>query len=262
MDPLRNAHELPDDIRRTLDMLVIDRCGDDPQSFMVTEDIVGHVAPGASYRLDPDRLTRLDGGAAPAAPTPRVEAGAPPHVRPAGVWNPKEEVAGANIFGGLGTLTLPAADLVIPEAPASAAALGFYGARPFSVGDVVVFEGDRNLAVTITNFGPAYADGYVHVEDRGGGAFIEYHDQPHLHMPLDPAAYGHILLGRADGDDYLLSAFAIPHGHAIYSPPLALHADPYLVGRFLVVYAVTETYSTVVFRSPEGALVKPTIRKA
>lgn len=256
MDPLRNARALPDDVRRTLDQLVVSRRGADPQSYMITEDIVGHVAPGACYRLGADRLVPVDGACArPDAPE---DPGAPPpHVRLRGVWNRVEQVAStdANILGGLGTLTLSQDDLDIPEAPTTPAALAFYGARLLAVGDPVMFETAQNLPVTIMNIGPAYVAGYLHVEGLGSGSFIEYHDRPHLHMPLEDTASGHILLGRSEGDEYLLSAFAIPYGHAIYTPPYVLHADPYLVGRYLVVYSVTETYSTVVFRSREGRLI-------
>ena len=111
------------------------------------------------------------------------------------------------------------------------------------------------------NIGPAYAADYLQVDGRGGGAFIEYHDRPHLHMPLHRGASGHILLGRAVGDHYRLSAFPIPFGHAIYTPSYALHADPFLVGRYLVIYSVTPNYSTVVFRRRNGSPVHTSIVK-
>ena len=124
-----------------------------------------------------------------------------------------------------------------------------------AVGDPVVFESNQNLPVTIMNIGPAYVSDYLHVEGRGGGAFIEYHDRPHLHMPLERSAEGHILLGRVDGDEYLFSGFKIPFGFAIYTFPFTLHADPYLVGRYLVVYSMTTNYSTVVFQTPDSKIV-------
>ncbi len=261
MDPLRNAHALPDDIRDTLDRLVVDRRGDNPGSHMFTEDIIGHVAPGACYRLETDRLTPWDDAVARPTPSPKSSGPPPPHVRICGHWSRTEEVASAkaNILGGLGILTLPDATLAIPQAPTTAAALAFYGARLLAVGDAVEFEADQNLPVTVMNIGPAYVADYLQVAGRGGGSFIEYHDRPHLHMPLEEGATGHILLGRAESDEYLLSAFRIPQGHAIYTAPYALHADPYLVGRYLVVYSVTRVYSTVVFRTDDGEIVNTRI---
>lgn len=258
----RNRCTLPDDILSTVDTLVVNRCGDDPQSFMFTEAIIGYVTPSQCYQLQSDGLTPASAEFA----TTRLAAKSsvpPPHVRISGVWNPVEEIASpdANILGGLGTLNLDQAALTIPQAPTTAAALAFYGARLLEVGDVVVFETPHNLPITIMNIGPAYVADYLHIDGKGCGSFIEYHDRPHLHMPLAETASGHLLLGRSEGDDYLLSAFSIPYRQAIYTPPYALHADPYLVGRYLVIYSVTQRYSTVVFRSGEGGLIKTRIAK-
>ena len=44
-------------------------------------------------------------------------------------------------------------------------------------------------------------------------------------------------------------------GSAIYTSGHVLHADPYLVGRHLIVYAATDDYSTVVFRTGRGKIV-------
>ncbi len=258
IDRSRFSGELPDDIQKTIDKLIVDRCGDDPQSYMRLEDIIGYVAPGARYRIEHDSFSNVSGDAMPAAAPVEADV-SPPYVRLRGSWNPNENVdsSNANILGGLGTLTLTQSDFAIPEAPSTAPALAFYGARMFEQGDLVAFETSQNLPVTILNIGPAYVKGYLHVEGKGGGSFIEYHDAPHFHMPLDRSASGHLLLGRSDGDDYLLSAFRIPYENAIYTPPNTLHADPYLVGRYLVIYAVTENYSTVVFRSQDGRAVNP-----
>ena len=249
------AGDLPDDIRRTVDQIVVDRCGNDPGTFTCTEAVPGHVAPAMAYRVTSEGLVPA---AAKSEEAVAIDPGTPPpHVRVRGHWNRTETVAAgdANIFGGLGTLTLPAPALTIPEAPPPASVLGFYGARLLRVGDAVRFETDRNLAITHTNFCPTCAANFLQVADKGGGAFVEHYDFPHLHMPLEPSAHGHFLLGRQDGDDYLLSAFPIPPNTALYTPPGTLHADPFLVGRYLVVYGVTETYSTVVFRTGEGGLV-------
>ncbi|MDD9906890.1 MAG: hypothetical protein OXT06_25225, partial [Rhodospirillaceae bacterium] len=119
------AGDLPEDIRRTIDQIVVDRCGDDPGAFMRTEAVSGHVAPAMAYRVTPEGLV-------PAAVESEEAVAAdpgtpPPHVRVRGHWNRTETVAAgdANIFGGLGSLTLPDPDLTIPDAPPTASALGF-----------------------------------------------------------------------------------------------------------------------------------------
>jgi len=38
-------------------------------------------------------------------------------------------------------------------------------------------------------------------------------------------------------------------------PPEVLHADPYLVGNYLVIYSVTKNFSNAVLCSPDGGVV-------
>jgi hypothetical protein len=262
MSSLPHTCTLPDDILLTVDKLVVNRRGKDRQSYMFTESIIGHVKPGQCYRLHDDNLTKLNQECTKESGPDNLHA-PPPCVRLSGVWNSDEKLGSpdANILGGLGTLTLDQTDLAIPLAPTTASALAFYGARLLEVGDTIAFEANQNLPVTVMNIGPNYVADYLHIDGKGCGAFLEYHDRPHLHMPLEDTASGHLLLGRYVDKHYLLSAFSIPYRHAIYTPPYALHADPYLVGRYLVIYSVTERYSTVVFRSKSGGLVKTRIGK-
>ena len=99
MDVLQKPHDLPADILRSLDKLVVNRRGADPQSFMMTEQIVGHVVPGARYRLAADHLIPLVGRGV--APEPLSANGPPPpHVRLVGDWQRIEDVesADANIL--------------------------------------------------------------------------------------------------------------------------------------------------------------------
>ena len=146
---------MPDDIRSPIDQIVVDRRGDDPRSYMRTEDIIGYVAPGVPYRIDADRLSLVTGetSSRSASPVPEIP---PPHVRLRGIWNATEDVdsSNANIFGGLGTLTISQSDFVIPEAPTTTSALAFYGARAYAQGDIVEFEVSQNMPVTVTSFGP------------------------------------------------------------------------------------------------------------
>ena len=94
------------------------------------------------------------------------------------------------------------------------------------------------------DFGADFPPRWLHVAEKGGGSYLEWHDRPHLHMPLDADAGGYLILGRRDGDDYVVSAFRILFGSAVYIPPEVLHADPYLVGNYLVIYSVTKNFPT------------------
>ena len=191
MDTLRHIRELPEDILADFHRFLVNRKGDSPDSFMVTEDVVGYVAPGCTYVVARDAFTPTDEDAGDQA-GPGAPATPPPHVCVRGTWNTHEDIAleDGNIFGGLGTLTLEQPVLDLPQAPTTAQALVYYDARLLRVGDRVVFETAINLPVTITNLGGGYVERYLKVREKGGGAYIEYHDLPHLHMPLDDSAGG------------------------------------------------------------------------
>lgn len=161
MDPLGNAHRLPEDIRRIADQLVVGRCGDDPQSFMRTEGIARYVAPNSPYPIAADHLAPFEGK--PLSSPLRGPLGRRPTYGPEGLEPGRERRRRqCQYFRYLGTLTL--------------AALGFYGARPVNTGYPVVFDTDRNLPITITGFGARYAVGFLQIAGKGGGAFVEYHD--------------------------------------------------------------------------------------
>jgi hypothetical protein len=255
-DALKHVRELPDDILMDLGKLVVNRRGDGPTAYMITEDIIGHVAPERSYLTTLEGLILTDQAPGPTS-RPKQTGAAPDHVRFTGTWDRLEDVDSkdANILGGFGTLTLKQPALHIPAAAPTVDALAYYGARLIKLGDPLEFETDHNLPVALMAIGATYVEDYLKIKDKGGGAYIEDHDRPHLHMPIETDAGGHMLLGCREGDDYLLSAFPIPYGTALYTPPYALHADAFLVGRYLVVYSVTKHYSTVVFMSEERDLI-------
>ena len=83
------------------------------------------------------------------------------------------------------------------------------------------------------------------------GHYLEHHDLPHYHQPRDAGAGGYLVLGRPigaarEGQVALeLTAFAIPFGSAVLTPPGVVHNDSWLVGNYRVMYGLTEVYSTV-----------------
>lgn len=257
---MKLSEGLPDDIVSQVDRLEVNRHGDQPGSHMVTESINGHVAPGASYRLEADGFLSAVPEDAP-TPSAVVNDTPPPNVRISGAWRGGDgsKATDGNILGGVGTLIVNEADVAIPEAPCTAVALGFYGAALLSVGDILSFDTNANMPVTVMEIGSNYTDGFLHLEEKGGGTYLEHHDRPHLHVPLNRESAGHMLYARQDGDSYLISGFRIPHGKAVYSTPHVLHADAYLIGRYTVIYSLTDNFSNVVFRSEDGTLVNASV---
>ena len=252
------AAGLPEEILRDVEHLKVDRRGAGTDSFMVVHSIAGHVSPGVSYSLEPGRLVAETGSAEPGTVTrPTAAPKAPPQVRLAGKWDAgvSIETEQANILGDVGVLTLQTTAIEIPEAPATAGMMAHYGACLLEVGDTIRFDTNADLPVTLMEIGAGYVEEYLHVAEKGGGSYLEWHDRPHLHMPLDADAGGYLVLGRRDGDDYLVSAFRIPFGSAVYTPPDVIHADPYLTGHYLVIYSVTENFANAVLRDPAGEVV-------
>lgn len=265
MAEMEVADGLPAEILADVPHLTVDRRGAGADAFMVTYRIDDHVAPGVPYTLAPGKLERATGDGAPATGTrPTAVPEIPPHARLSGHWNTDiaVETEQANILGDVGILTLDASAVTIPEAPATAGMMAYYGACLLKVGDTVCFEADADLPVTLMEIGAGYVDEYLHIASKGGGSYLEWHDRPHLHMPLDEDAGGYLLLGRREGEDYLVSGFRIPFGCAVYMPPDVLHADPYLVGNYLVIYSVTKNFSNAVLRDPDGGVVDVQIAAA
>ena len=244
------------------DDIAVNRMGKDEQSYMITDAVIGSVSPGNSYQVTHAGLIQTDKDITPGY-RQRSENTVPPNVCFTGSWGTSDDTTAteANILGGFGSLHVQQSPLEIPEAPTTAATLAYYGARLIELDDVIEFESDAVLPVTLVSIGSTYVDNYLQVEEFGGGAYIEYHDRPHLHMPIEACTGGHLILGRSSNDEYRLSAFRIPFGFGIYTPPYLLHADAYLVGKFLVVYSVTPNFSTVIFRSSKQQLVDVQIGK-
>lgn len=254
-DYLVQTCSLPTEIRRELTTLVVDRRGASDNAFMRTECVLGYVDPDTVYRVGRKGLT-------PDAMAPLADM--PPALVPDfavmdGSWESEIDYKNddANILGGNGRYVLPNDQraLNIPEVESTPAHLAFYGCRLVKVRDTVSFDANAPLPVTIISIGKTYTSDYLSREEHGGGEFLEVHDRPHFHMPLDKKATGHMLVGKTGADGVrVLSAFRIPLGYGFLTPPWAIHADSHLIGRFLVVYSVAKHFSTVIIRRSTGEL--------
>lgn len=258
-DALAYVRELPEAIQKDLPTLIVNRKGNTPDAFMRTENFVGHVTPGETYTLGMDGFTPAADAVVLALP----EAVTPPHCILQGEWNETVDLTidDANILGGNGRYTLPAEERVlnIPVADTTAEHLAFYGSQLVAIGDATVFEANADLPVTITTVGKDYAEEYLLDAEKGGGAYLEVHDRPHFHMPMDETAAGYLIIGKRDdaGKQYV-SAFQIPFGYGVHMAPWAIHADAYLTGRYMVIYSATPSFSTVIVRQQSGELAKIT----
>lgn len=254
-DKLMNIRQLPTSLLKQLDKLIVNRCGNRPDAYMITKDILGFIVPELTYKLAWQKNELMLQVSSDVFTPPEVKPSKPPYACFSGDWIHQENLhtKDANILGGLGTFQVDSQE-EIPVIDATAETLAFYHADFLSVGSLIKFETEMTLPLTDVAIGKDYVKHYLTQADHGGGEYIEYHDQPHLWMPNTPHCSGHILLGKKINDLYYFTGFRIPYGHAVYMAPHTLHSDAYLVGNYKVVYSVTENYSTVRFNHEQPRL--------
>lgn len=258
-DPFRDVRKVHVNVLRDFDKILVDRHGLDDQAFMVLENLIGHVAPGKAYRIEDQGLTEVAAGTLTALTSaPSKDDTGLRYAEFSGEWDATVEGGAdeSNILGGNGTLTVPEGVIKVPVIATTAENVAAFGATLLKTGDIIEFQTEEFLPVTVTNIGATYVKNFLYVEGKGGGAYIEYHDRPHFHMPLEDDAHGYLLLAKVVDGQYRAAAFAIPRGFAIYTGPNVLHADSFLIGRYAVVYSVTDHFSTVLFKDGQGRMVE------
>ena len=254
-DPLAHIRRLPIEIKRDLPTFVVDRSGASEDAFMRAEHFLGHVHPDQTYLVSWDGMVYDPDAAAEPLPSP-VE---PPHTILDGEWDSEIDltIADASILGGNGRYVLPEGcdKLGIRKAEATPGHLAYYDCHLVPVGGPVTFQANAPLPVTVTSVGQTYSVDYLQDAKHDGGEYLEVHDRPHFHMPLDEEAGGHLFIGKIDEcGARRISAFRIPFGYGILMAPWAIHADSHLIGRYMVIYSATKNFSTVIIRKSGGEL--------
>lgn len=246
---------LPDQIIKDISLIMVNRSASTPDSFMITEEIVGATSPGKVYKVTALGLCETKKTAPNHKALASLAMHVPNHVAIKGEWleNIDREDRSANILGGFGVLKYQNKTLAIPVAESTKENLLFYGAKLLDFNDELVIDANRPLPICTMNIGEKYVEDYLLKESLGHGFYLEYHDMPHFHMPLDENSKGYLILGKKAEDNILhLSAFSIPFGKAIYTPGNIIHDDAMLIGKYQVIYSVTENFSTVIVTSPGG----------
>jgi len=111
--------------------------------------------------------------------------------------------------------------------------------------------------------GVNYLHQYIFKLGDEAGAYLEWHEQPHYHQPMNADSGGFLILARyvdADGNTIKdkhpgdkgtetvhlqIKGFKIPFGRSVYMHPYALHADNTLIGDYLVGYTRADHNSVV-----------------
>lgn len=254
-DIFKNLRKLPLDLQKDLHIFLVDRLGKSENAYMRTENIIGYVKPKTTYRLELTGMIEDPDLTPPFLPSPI----APPRTELTGHWESTIDltIEDANILGGNGRYILNNNQnkLVIPVAEATPEHLAYYNSYLVKIGEAVSFESTGNLPLTVTSIGESYVEDYLLDKNKGGGAYLEVHDRPHFHMPLDENCSGYLIIGKEiEGSKKEISAFKVPYGYGIHMGPWAIHSDSFLVGRYVVIFSATPDFSTVIIRKENGEL--------
>ena len=181
----------------------------------------------------------------------------PKYIDIEGIWDDKKQlkINNSNILGDFGKFTT-ASHIDIPINIANKFNVSYYGAQLYNIFDRIKFDTTEVLPLTEMIIGENYAKGFIEEKELGGGQYLETHDNPHYHSPMNTDDKGYIILGKWVDKKIRLSAFTIPYYTGLYTPKNIIHNDANLIGRWLVVYSKSEKYSTVLLRDENDECTK------
>ena len=229
--------------------IIVNRHSDSLNSNMTTTKIVNEILPGKMYEITNDNLILSDFEKSSIP----IEDGENEYVVIKNNWIDAKNIytKESNILGFSGKFIANTNTIKIPISKN----YSFFGIKMFKKGDHLNFPDLKtNIPVSYMDVGINYIDEYI--MKKAGGVYLEYHDRPHFHMPLNADSKGYMIIGKVVDDDLLLAAFNIPFGYALYTPENIVHNDCFLLGQYLVVYSKTKYYSNVIMKNKNNEPVK------
>jgi len=147
----------------------------------------------------------------------------------------------------------------IPIAECNSTNLSYYGAK-FITQENPYFTLDNNSPMPLFNMtiGCDYVKDYLLQPGLGDGFYMEKHNTPHIHIPVDTSSSGYYILGAIIDNNLYATAFQIPANCAIYTPPNIYHCDAALVGNWNVMYACASQYITYIIHNNDNTI--PTLK--
>jgi len=245
--------------------IMVERRGkvsDNNDAFMITDGIIMEVEKAARYAININALTgipeikklKTSDEAIVKSWSTIPDGFHPRYLEVTYSWDAEmvlDDKDDANIFGKNSLLMVDADILTVPVNETTLENLAFFDAELITPDDIFEFEVPHQidcLPLTVMRVGKDYVDGFIMQDTVGGegfsGAYLEWHDVPHFHMPLNNKNQGFLILGKMQDDKMLLGAFKLKFGTAVYMHPWTLHNDCFLVGDYAVVYASTENFQT------------------
>jgi len=238
--------------------IIVDRKGISKDSYMKTISIIDEILCGLSYKVTINGTELLLRSNPVYQREKKIDI--PKYLEFFGEWQSDKKIQidhkDANILGEFSKFEIDLNQMIVPIQYATIENLAYYNVKLLKINDGINFETTDNLPLCIVDIGSNYIKDYILHPDYGGGVYLEYHKNPHFHMPIFLESDGGIMLAKKiEGNKYHISCFRIPFGYATYIPPYILHNDCFLTGQYYVVYSISEPFSTCLLRNKENKII-------
>jgi len=225
--------------------LFVNRCGFKSDSCMKTLNVIEEIHPDTVYNIYQCNIKKNTD----IVTIKNQHVITPLHTKILNKWNTDTiyDTNNNNILGMSGEFQV-GDNIKIPIADTISEYLSFYNCSLVKNNDNIKFDTPKTIPLFEMCIGKKYVANYL-LTKNGGGCYLEYHDTPHFHMPINENCDGYLILGKIIDNYCYLSAFKIPYLCGIYTPPFTIHCDAFLVGNYLVAYAKTDNFSTVILKN-------------
>jgi hypothetical protein len=120
------------------------------------------------------------------------------------------------------TVSTDQVQIRIPVMQATEELLSYYSAHLIQSGDIFKFQTkNTSFGIFTMEVGEHYVAEYI--IGSGVGLYLEHHNEPHYHEPMDKRSGGVYLLakkiGHCNSKEYHITAFAVNYGTAVYTEP-------------------------------------------
>jgi len=169
--------------------------------------------------------------------------------------NSSSAISKNNILGNNSIFYTKINVIQIPIIKCTSELLQFFGCFIISDGDTFKLNNHSEMPFFKITIGKNYKNDFLLKEGLGEGFYIETHDTPHIHQPINNDAEGYLVLAKRHDNLLLLSKVRIPYGKAVYIPPNTYHNDSLLIGDYNVLYTKTNNYQTYIFKTVDNKIV-------
>lgn len=238
--------------------LFINRLGLLPTSYMITKSLISIFPVNSIITLDNNEIKLSNKSDIISKIPKQVYSNTPPYCIVDGIfYNNKQSVneLDNNILGNNSIFMTHIKNIQIPVVSNIDEHLDFYGCKCLNNNDAIKLDNIFEMPFFNMSIGKDYKSDYLLIKELGGGFYIEKHNTPHLHQPVNIDASGYIVLAKRINNSFILSKFKIPYKSALYIPPNTYHNDSLLLGEYNVAYTKTNDYITYLFRNYDDTIV-------